>query len=259
MNDCASRIGPSPVLAIALAIAFFPALLVSGPRVSVAAPNAKACVILLHGMARTAGSMKKMQRSLEQHGYFVANVDYPSRHHEIEVLAPMAVRNGLSECSRKADFQSVHFVTHSLGGILVRYFLEENEIDNLGRVVMLGPPNQGSHAADAMRGVPGFGFINGPAALQLGKGPESVPLQLGEPAFELGVIAGDRTIDPITSAVLDNPNDGRVTVEDTKLKGMQDFRLVGASHAFIMKKKDVIDLVLSFLEFGDFDHAENAE
>ncbi len=231
----------------------------STPANTANADSGNACVILLHGMARTAASMKKMQRSLEQSGYYVANIDYPSRHHEIEVLAPMAVENGLDECRENTALEAVHFVTHSLGGILVRFYLASNDIRNLGRVVMLGPPNQGSHAADAMQNVPGFGWINGPAALQLGKGPDSIPLQLGKPEFELGIIAGDRTIDPITSAVLDNPNDGRVTVEDTKLNGMQDFRLVGSSHAYIMKKKEVIGLVTSFLEHGSFDQPASAQ
>jgi hypothetical protein len=224
-----------------------------------AADNAGACVILLHGMARSADSMNKMQRSLENSGYFVANIEYPSRHHEIEVLAPMAMEDGLNECREKADFNAVHFVTHSLGGILVRYYLASNDIHNLGRVVMLGPPNQGSHAADAMQGVPGFDWLNGPAGSQLGKGPESIPLQLGAADFDLGVIAGDRTIDPITSAVLENPDDGRVSVEDTKLEGMLDFRQVGVSHAFLMKSNEVIALVTSFLDHGSFDPAATIE
>jgi hypothetical protein len=193
-----------------------------------------------------------MQRSLERSGYFVANIDYPSRDYEIAILAPMAVERGLEECREADDFETVHFVTHSLGGILVRYYLASNEISNLGRVVMLGPPNQGSNAADAMQDVPGFDWINGPAGSQLGKGPASVPLQLGAANFELGIIAGDRTIDPITSQVLENPDDGRVTVEDTKLEGMLDFRQVGTSHAFMMKNSEVIELVTAFLEHGSF-------
>jgi pimeloyl-ACP methyl ester carboxylesterase len=218
-----------------------------------------ACVILLHGMARTASSMRKMQRSLEKSGYFVANVAYPSRQHRIEILAPMAVEDGLSRCRDSTDVDTVHFVTHSLGGILVRYYLASGDIPNLGRVVMLGPPNQGTHAADAMQRMPGFGWLLGPAAFQLGKGPESIPLQLGATEFELGVIAGSRSIDPITSAVLANPDDGKVTVEDTRLDGMRDFRVVRSSHAFIMKKKEVIDLVSVFLESGNFGPVTSAE
>lgn len=215
--------------------------------------NTNACVVLLHGLSRTADSMSKLQNALESSGYHVANIDYPSRNHELEFLAVLAVENGLNKCREKGDVDKVHFVTHSLGGILVRYYLASNDIHNLGRVVMLAPPNQGSHAADAMRGIPGFFWISGPSARQLGKGPESIPLRLGKADFELGIIAGNRTIDPLTSAVLENPDDGRVTVEDTKLEGMQDFRVVGVSHAFIMKNREVIDLVTTFLENGNFD------
>ena len=106
-----------------------------------------------------------------------------------------------------------------------------------------------------MQNFPGFDWLNGPAGYQLGKGADSVPLRLGKPDFEFGVIAGDRTIDPVTSAVLENPDDGRVSVSDTHLEGMKDFRLVGASHAFIMQKREVMRLVGNFLEHGTFDDA----
>jgi hypothetical protein len=117
---------------------------------------------------------------------------------------------------------------------------------------MLGPPNQGSIAADDMEGVPGFDWINGPAGRQLGKGEDSVPLRLGPANFELGVIAGNRTIDPITSAVLENPDDGRVSVEDTKLEGMSDFVVVKHSHAFMMRMRTPIEQTIAFLKNGKF-------
>lgn len=212
------------------------------------------CVVLLHGLARTSLSMEMLAWSLEEDGYYVANIDYPSRDYRIEELAPMAVEAGIHECTGGGDVDAVHFVTHSLGGILVRYYFAENELKTLGRVVMLGPPNQGSSAADAMRDVPGFDWLNGPAGYQLGKGDESVPLQLGSPDFEFAVIAGNRTIDPVTSAVLDDPDDGRVSVSDTRLDGMTDFRIVDASHAFIMQDGEVFRLVKRFLETGSFEN-----
>lgn len=210
------------------------------------------CVILLHGLARTSLSMQSMERMLERNGFSVANVDYPSRDHKIEVLAPMAVSDGLQQCSAYAGTNTIHFVTHSLGGILVRQYLAGNAIGNLGRVVMLAPPNQGSIAADEMERIPGFDWMNGPAGYQLGKGPESVPLSLGTPAFEFAVIAGDRSIDPITSAFLPNPDDGRVSVNDTKLDGMRDFIVVPVSHALIMQNRRVFRLVRNFLAHGSF-------
>jgi hypothetical protein len=182
----------------------------------------------------------------------VINVDYPSREHPIEVLAPMAVGAGLGGCRSQPEPGHIHFVTHSLGGILVRYFLEHDEIPELGRVVMLGPPNQGSQAVDELGSVPGFDWINGPAGRQLGKGEDSVPLALGPAGFELGVIAGTRTIDPIASAVLDDPDDGRVSVFDTRVQGMDDFALVEHSHAFMMRMDRPIELTIRFLRTGSF-------
>jgi triacylglycerol lipase len=197
--------------------------------------------------------MEPMAEALEDAGFVAVNIDYPSREHPIEDLAPMAIGEGLLQCEAAGATDKTHFVAHSLGGILVRKYLKDKEIENLGRVVMLGPPNQGSKAVDELRDVPGVDWVNGPAGRQLGKGTDSVPLALGPADFELGVIAGNRTIDPITSAVLDNPDDGKVSVEDTKLEGMDDFIIVEHSHAFMMSLEEPIKLTIRFLNSGKFD------
>ena len=216
------------------------------------AAAAKDCVVLLHGLARTASSMNTMEEALQDDGYVTANVDYPSRDYEIAELAGIAVEKGLAACRAYDGLEKIHFVTHSLGGILLRQYLSTASIAELGRVVMLGPPNQGSRASDEMRGVPGFDWLNGPAGYQLGKGADSVPVALGPVQFELGVIAGNRTIDPITSAFLDDPDDGRVSVEDTKVDGMDDFIVVEHSHAFMMRMRRPIELTKAFLHTGSF-------
>lgn len=197
--------------------------------------------------------MNKMQRALVEEGFETANVAYPSRRYTIEELAEMAVGDGLKACRSNGSTGRVHFVTHSLGGILVRQYLSTREIDELGRVVMLAPPNQGSVAADKLGKIPGYGWLNGPAGRQLGKGADSVPLKLGPADFELGVIAGSRSIDPITSAVLENPDDGKVSVADTKLEGMDDFIVVKHSHAFMMRMRRPIELTIRFLNSGSFE------
>lgn len=220
--------------------------------------TAAECVILLHGLARSASTMNKMQAALEQDGYETANIDYASRDHAIEILATYAVGDGLDECRKKTGVTTIHFVTHSLGGILVRQYLSNKTIKELGRVVMLGPPNQGSAAVDELHGVPGFDWINGPAGRQLGQGEESVPLKLGPADFELGIIAGNRSIDPVTSAVLDNPDDGRVSVADTMLDGMDDFVVVEHSHAFMMRMQRPIDLTKRFLRVGSFGESDDS-
>ena len=216
------------------------------------AGSASECVVVLHGLIRSASSMETMYEALLEQGFDAINVDYPSRAYTIEELAPRVIEQGLDYCRGRPGNETIHFVAHSLGGILIRQYLSEREIPELGRVVMLAPPNQGSVAADKMTAVPGYDWLNGPTGRQLGKGESSVPLALGPANFELGVIAGTRSIDPVTSAVLPDPDDGRVSVADTKLDGMADHVIVPHSHAFIMRMKRPIELTIRFLRTGSF-------
>ena len=207
------------------------------------------CVVLLHGLTRTAASLQDMNDAFAEAGYTAVSVDYPSRYLTVEELARPAIEAGIERCP--ADVP-VHFVTHSMGGILVRYYLEHHEMGRLGRVVMLGPPNQGSEVVDRLRGMPGFDQFMGPAAAQLGTGPDSIPSQLGPVTFDLGVIAGTYSIDPVSSVMLPNPDDGKVSVERTKVEGMNDFITVRHTHAFLMQAPLVIRQAMTFVATGQF-------
>ncbi len=211
------------------------------------------CVVLLHGLARSAQSMRKLETALNQQGYQVVNVDYPSRKHGIAELADIAIGTTLAR-SQLQRCDTIHFVTHSLGGILVRYYLKHHRVGKLGRVVMLAPPNQGSEVVDHFGKLPGYNFINGPAGQQLGTREDSIPVQLGPVDFPLGVIAGTRSINPILSTALPGPNDGKVALERAKVDGMSDFLSVPVSHPFIMRNPTVIAAVIHFLATGAFAH-----
>ena len=206
-------------------------------------------VILLHGLARNARSMNVMVSALERAGFGCVNYDYPSTKYAIEFLANEVIADAISRCPNGAN---IHFVTHSMGGILVRQYLSENSIQNMGRVVMLGPPNKGSQVVDRLNKMPGYAWFNGPAGKQLGTGRDSIPNSLRGVDFELGIIAGTRSINLLLSTMLPKPDDGKVSVENTKLKGMADHIVIPVSHPFIMKNKDVIQQVIYFLKRGSF-------
>ena len=223
--------------------------LVAGPLC--AAPTE--CVILLHGLARSSHSMSKLEEGLREQSYEVANIDYPSRDHPIESLAPEAVDRGLTAC-RATQAARIHFVTHSMGAILVRYYLSKNAIPELGRVVMLGPPNQGSEVVDRFGKVPGFEAFNGPAGSQLGTGPDSIPSTLGPVSYPVGVIAGTKSINWILSTALPNPDDGKVSVERTRVEGMADLVQIPASHPLLVRSSEAIRQTVSFIQNGAFVH-----
>lgn len=214
------------------------------------------CVILLHGLARTYRSMTKIEKTLRQIGYQVANIDYLSRERPIEELALSAVTRGIEQCEDSgsgAGNRKIHFVTHSLGGILVRVYLTQRELPQLGRVVMLAPPNQGSEVVDGWRNVPGYFWINGPAGKQLGTDANGITQQLGPVTYPVGIIAGTRSINLILSLWLPNPDDGKVSVESTKVEGMADFMTVPVAHPFISGNQHVIEQTVKFLATGKFD------
>ena len=222
-------------------------LLLLGPPA--AAAQEAETVVLLHGLIRSPSSMGRMERALQEAGYRTCNIGYPSRRHRIEVLADEYV---LPEIRRCVGDGKAHFVTHSMGGILVRYLADQGELPNAGRVVMLGPPNRGSEVVDAIGDGGLFELVNGPAGRQLGTDSTSVPPHLGPAPFELGVIAGTRSINWINSWVIDGPDDGKVAVERTRVDGMSDFLVVPSTHTFMMRNRGVIRQTITFLREGRF-------
>ena len=208
-------------------------------------------VVLLHGLARSSDSMSRMAHALEGAGYHVCNVSYPSREHSIEVLASDFVAPAVRAC-RSSETGTVHFVTHSLGGIIVRQLARSEADLRMGRVVMLSPPNHGSEVVDKLGSLSLFKLINGPAGLQLDTRADSLPRSLGSASFSVGIVTGSRTINPILSSLIPSDDDGKVSIESAKLEGMTDFCVIPSSHPFIMKNKQAITQTLSFLAEGKF-------
>jgi len=217
-------------------------------------------VIVLHGLFRSATSMNRMCRVLrEEGGYTVFNVSYPTTRGDLADHARSLARiianlEGITE---------LNFVAHSLGNLVVRHYLADHTRAELGvypdprikRIVMLGPPNQGSQIADALAGVGLFHAVAGQSASQLGGGWSELEDALAIPACEFGILAGGRGgrgYNPL----LEGDNDLVVSVETTRLPDAADFAVLPVIHTLMMDDRTVQEYTLRFLKHGYFISAE---
>ena len=208
-------------------------------------------VVLLHGILRRGASMQKLEHALTAAGYRVLNLDYPSREQDLAQIV-----DGLSgpiEAFAEKLTGRLHFVTHSMGGLVARAYLNRFRPRQLGRVVMLAPPNEGSEIADLLKRNWFYRSTFGPAGGQLAtRRSEELCQLLGKVEYPLGVIAGDRTLYVFASLLLPGANDGRVSVERTRVAGMSDHIVLHTSHPLIMRDPEAIAQTIHFLQNGRF-------
>jgi hypothetical protein len=199
--------------------------------------------------------MRPLAVALEARGCRVVNLGYPSRSAGIATLAAHVA----SQIRAVDDEAPLHFITHSLGGILLRVAVADGRLplNRVGRVVMLGPPNRGSQVADAFTQWPVLGavyrYTTGPAGLELGIDPSGIVAQLPPLPFEAGIIAGSRSVNPLLSLFLPGPNDGKVSVARASVAGMRGFIVVPHAHPFLMRAPMAIAQAIRFLENGAFE------
>jgi pimeloyl-ACP methyl ester carboxylesterase len=214
-----------------------------------ATPYQQLMIVLIHGLARTKLSMIPIAIAAKLRGHRVINWHYPSRSRTIAEHVDAFARE---VAPRIHDARRVHFITHSLGGIIVRQFLATHPLPNLGRVVMLAPPNRGSEVADVIGRRPLLRLMMGKPGRELGTSPASVPNRLPAATFPLGVIAGTRTANPLFSTWIAGPNDGKVSVGRASCDGMHELLVVARTHTFMPWAPDVIARAMRFVESGSF-------
>ena len=214
--------------------------------------------MLLHGLTLHATSMKKLAKGLQDSGFRTCRVNYPSRDYPIDTLVARFVLPKVKRCFPK-DTVPLNFVTHSLGGIILRRMETMSGAPRIGRVVMIAPPNQGSEVVDSLKDWKLFAWWNGPAGRELGTDSASEPRRLGVPRFEFGVIAATRSIEPWFSSLIPGRDDGKVAVEHTKLTGMRDFVEIPAPHMLVLWTDAAIVQSVSFLRTGKFEHPRKTD
>jgi len=210
-------------------------------------------VVLLHGIAGTSRQLRKMERALQSAGFTTLNLDYASRKHPLETLVD-DIHPAIAAFAQNVD--PLHFVTHSMGGLLARVYLAKYRPRRLQRVVMLGPPNNGSEVADILKNVTMYQSFFGPTGQQLGTRQIKMLVGLEMPPCEIGIIAGNRTISPVSSFfIVPRPNDGKVSVASTKLNEMTDHIVLKASHTLMLLNRRAIAQTITFLREGRFSNS----
>ncbi len=213
-------------------------------------------VILLHGIGHFLFfSHWKIQRELRQAGYRVRFLRYPSTRFAIEELADEHLAPVVREVAAADPVDvPVHFVTFSMGGLLARCFLARHALPQLGRVVMIAPPNGGSDWVDHLGRLPGFRWVYGPSGVQMSTDPQALPKALPPASYECGVIAGKLPGCTLLRPVFrGEASDGTVSVPSTRLAGMKDHCIVPGLHALLFQSPAVVERTLRFLAEGRFE------
>lgn len=214
-------------------------------------------VVLLHGVALAPWAMRSLERRLKKEGYRVLNIGYPSRTVPLDELAGLWLPTRLSD-DAIVSAPRMHFVTHSMGSLLVRHLMEHSRPPNTGRVVMIAPPNQGSALADEGRPKWLVRWLVGVNLKALGKSDDAFWHDLPQRVdYPVGVIAGTGAGNPL-GRNLPKPHDGTVTVADTRIEGSADSVELPWSHTGILFHRRTADEVVHFLRHGKFLHPDAA-
>lgn len=211
-------------------------------------PMSGKAVILIHGIGRSSKSFFGMAKQLADADYCVVGFDYPSTRISIQDSTEFLHRT----LGSLKGIESIDIVCHSMGGLLLRAYLQKHKEPRFHRAVMLGVPNKGAQMADFLKNNRLFKAVLGPAGQQLVTGKDGLISQLPAPDFEFGILAGGRSAAKGYNPLLPGDNDGTVTVSSTRLPGATDFILLPVIHSFLMTDQSCISATLHFLKHGHF-------
>ena len=209
-------------------------------------------IVLIHGIHGERSDLSLLNEKLQQKGFKTYNFHYPSTKYPIEKLSSNYLKPFLAKLN--SQNQSISFLTHSMGGILLRHYLYKNKDIDIEKIIMLAPPNKGSDLVDIF----GNNFIfkkrYGPAGQQIGTDLEQNLHLSNLEEYKVGIIAGDKTDHPYFSIFIPGKDDGKVALTNTFIDSDFDFLIVPCGHETILKSKIVLRAVDNYLKKGEFSH-----
>lgn len=212
--------------------------------------NATNKIILLHGINGSSSELANIEAYLVSQDESVENIDYPSTEYPIEVLVSDYVGPMLEQFAREVD--TVHFACHSMGNIVLRYYLKDHPDYPYGRIVMMGPPNQGSQLTDTFKKWKYYKKRYGPAGDQIGTDVEDLLNLSKQLPRDVGIIAGTKTMFFLYSWIIPGKDDGKVSHSSMKSPGYRAFVTVPYHHDEMTYKEDLAELILNYIKNGEF-------
>ena len=216
--------------------------------------GAEELVVLIHGIRDKPYIMWKLEQGLSKSGYSIMNLHYPSVKADMDSIVSL-VHSRLAP--RLQDYQKINFVTHSLGGIVMRAYLHKHKQSNFQRLVMIAPPNKGAIMAERFEDFFIYKWIYGQTGQKLGKDSTDYWQQIPPPSIDFGIIAGGLGNDKGFNPLIPGDDDGTVGVAETKIAGAQDFIVIPGLHTSLLWQNRTLEQVLYFLEYNHFKNQED--
>lgn len=215
-------------------------------------------IILLHGLGRSSFCLSKLANFIKTNGFSILNINYPSTKCSIEESVDI-VHNIIHQ--EFDNYKIISFVGFSMGGLVIRAYLNKYPLLKLGKVVMVGTPNQGSEVADFFKDNRLYRKIFGPAGLQLttvrlndtrSADRQNHDILFGNVNYQCGIIAGNLALDPCYIFMKGEPSDGKVKVSSTKLDNMTDHIIINVTHWYLHRSMQVWRQIVYFLKYSKF-------
>ena len=234
-------------------------------------------LVLLHGIYGKSSDMESIAQNFKDN-YRIINIQYPTTKETAEEISDLYIEPNIENIKEQIFSENFHkkignqyyeiaensnkinknfnqnikinFVAHSMGTGILRYYLKENPLENLGKVVFISPPSHGSHLADVPF-VDKLPSMLGKVVPQFSTKKDSFVNQLGEPDYDYMILIGNKTNNPLYSMIIRGKDDGMVPLKTAKMKS-DNFKIIeNTTHTSILKDKRTMKEISEFFKSSD--------